>query len=337
MPRRNTRSRKSKINSRKFRLHYLLYSFLIIAILGVVAKTSHYFGDAETKDQIERSAVAIIDIARESSFLPDEATFLLDTIALHLPFVYGKSIEPGVTLDVETFTLAGTPKSDRYLTLLRNDAYIIGYDELRQNPAWCAYKIFPPKNKEAAERPDSFETDRRTLARVETKMYSRSGYDRGHMAPNHAIALCYGKHAQQQTFLMSNIVPQRHGLNAGIWKDLEQRTLKRYTRSFGDVWIFCGPIYDCANRDKPRRILPDKKSPVIPDAFFLIVADREEDSGALRTLAFVIPHHDGPYKNAKHYLASIDDIERLTQLNFFTQLPDDVQAALESSVAKTIW
>lgn len=337
MARRNSRSRKRKINPRKLRLRYLVYSFLALAILGAGTKTAHYFGDEETKERIERGVVSIIDIARETSFLPDEAVFLLDALALHLPFVYGQSIAPGVVLDVGAFALAGTPKSEQSLTLLQNDAYIVGYDESRRNPAWCAYKIFPPKNKEAAERPDSFETDRRTRARVETKMYSRSGYDRGHMAPNHAIALCYGERAQRQTFLMSNVVPQRHELNAGIWKDLEQRALKRYTRSFGDVWIFCGPIYDRSRRGAPKRIAPAANAPVIPDAFFLIIADREEDSGALRTLAFVIPHQDAPLGNAKRYLASIDEIEHLTQLDFFTQLPDDAQAALESSAAKTIW
>ena len=49
-----------------------------------------------------------------------------------------------------------------------------------------------------------------------------SGYDRGHMAPNYAIDTVFGERAHKQTFLMSNIVPQRPELNQGPWKEIEQ-------------------------------------------------------------------------------------------------------------------
>lgn len=331
------KSRKRKINPLKFRLRYLLASCIIIALAAVGTKTVHYFGDDETKEQIERGVVVFLDIARESTLLPDEAVFLLDALALHLPFVYGESVDPGVALDAGSAALAGTPVADWRLTLLKNDAYWVGYDESRGNPAWCAYRIFRPASEKAAERPESFDTDSRTRARVATEAYSRSGYDRGHMAPNHAIALCYGEAAQKQTFLMSNVVPQLHALNAGLWKQLEQRALKRYTRQFGDVWVLCGPIY---NRDAGPRLAGKTRvrvSPTIPDAFFLIIAEREEDTGALRTLAFIIPHREDLSSDPRDYLASIDEIEQRTHLDFFAQLPEASQAKLEEARAKTIW
>lgn len=331
------KSGKRKINPLKLRLRYLLASCILIALAAAGTKAVHYFGDAQTKEFVERGVVAVIDVARESTLVPDEAVFILDTLALYLPFVYGESVDPGVSLDAGTAVLAGTPVAETRLTFLKNDAYLVGYDEVRGNPAWCAYRVFHPETTQAAERPANFATDSRTRARVNSTAYSNSGYDRGHMAPNHAIALCYGETAQTQTFLMSNIVPQRHALNAGLWKQLEQRVLKRYTRQFGDVWVLCGPIY---TRERPARLKGKNRarvSPAIPDAFFLIVAEREEDSGALRSLAFIVPHQDSLSSNPRDYLVSIDEIERQTGLDFFAQLPQAAQAKLEDTRAKTVW
>lgn len=338
MAKRSRKSQKTpRRRSRKLRPSHLLISLFVIVALVAGTKLAHYFGDAQTRERIERGTAFVIDFARESSLLPDEAVFWLDELALYLPFVYGNAIEPGTALETTELTLAGTPIAEQRLTLLENDGYLVGYDESRGNPAWCAYKIFPPQRTEAPERPENFETDYRTRARVPTEAYMRSGYDRGHMAPNHAIALCYGESAQKETFLMSNIVPQKHGLNAGIWKALEQRLIKRYTRNFGDIWVLCGPVYT----EVPLKRLAGTSRrgilPAVPDAFFLIVTDREEHSGALRTLAFIVPHEDNPKNNPKLYLTSIDSIEEKTGLDFFSLLDENVQSALETPVAKTIW
>lgn len=85
--------------------------------------------------------------------------------------------------------------------------------------------------------------DKRTAARVEPDDYTRSGYDRGHMAPNYGIATRFGRQAQEETFLMSNISPQKHGLNAGVWKTLEQRIATNYPGRFGEVWVLAGPVF----------------------------------------------------------------------------------------------
>lgn len=338
MAKRSRKSQKTpRRRSRKLRPSHLLISLFVIVALVAGTKLAHYFGDAQTRERIERGTAFVIDFARESSLLPDEAVFWLDELALYLPFVYGNAIEPGTALETTELTLAGTPIAEQRLTLLENDGYLVGYDESRGNPAWCAYKIFPPQKAEAPERPENFETDYRTRARVPTEAYVRSGYDRGHMAPNHAIALCYGESAQKETFLMSNIVPQKHGLNAGIWKALEQRLIKRYTRNFGDIWVLCGPVYTEVPLKRLAGTSRRGTLPAVPDAFFLIVTDREEHSGALRTLAFIVPHEDNPKNNPKLYLTSIDSIEEKTGLDFFSLLDENVQSALETPAAKTIW
>src|SRR5690606_27274146 len=85
-----------------------------------------------------------------------------------------------------------------------NPAYLAGYSETLANPLWVAYRVADVNPLPApAERPDRFEVDVRTVTRVEPDAYTGSGYDRGHLAPNYAIATRYGEDAQRETFWMS--------------------------------------------------------------------------------------------------------------------------------------
>ena len=103
-------------------------------------------------------------------------------------------------------------------------------------------------HKRPPKRPEGFFTDPRTAARVESADYSESGYDRGHMAPNYAIGTRYGAAAQEETFKMSNVCPQRHRLNAGLWKDLETKIADNYTGRYGQVWVIDGPVFGPEDR-----------------------------------------------------------------------------------------
>ena len=71
--------------------------------------------------------------------------------------------------------------------------------------------------------------------------YTRTGYDRGHMAPNYLIATRYGKVAQRETFLMSNIVPQTPELNRGPWRILEEKGIDELTKAYNDSSFFILP------------------------------------------------------------------------------------------------
>ncbi|MFC1467798.1 DNA/RNA non-specific endonuclease, partial [Verrucomicrobiota bacterium] len=92
-------------------------------------------------------------------------------------------------------------------TLLKNSGYTVGYSDHFELPLWSAYRVFNVPKLESGKRPSRFTTDTRTKARVSHNDYTRSGFDRGHMAPNYAIATRYGRTAQKETFLMSNIIP----------------------------------------------------------------------------------------------------------------------------------
>lgn len=217
--------------------------------------------------------------------------------------------------------------------VLVNAGYVAGYSDERGNPLWAAYRMTDVTPLPApTERPDRFETDPRTAARVSPDAYTGTGYDRGHLAPNYAIATRYGAEAQRETFLMSNIIPQRHGLNAGLWKQLEQKAATSYPARCGEVWVVAGPVFG----DRPAR-LPSRTgaAPLVPEACFMILADESE--GRVRTMAFVFPQDPKPGAELEDYVATIDEIEARTGLDFFAELDDAAESALEARRASAVW
>ncbi len=218
---------------------------------------------------------------------------------------------------------------------LRNTGYLAGYSDDLGAALWVGYRVKDVDPLPApAERPERFEADPRTLARVEPAAYTGSGYDRGHLAPNYAIATRYGRTAQQETFLMSNVIPQKHGLNAGLWKQMELRAATSYPARFGEVWVLAGPVF----RRSPARLSGTGggvAQPAIPDACYLIIVDESE--GRMRALAFLFPQEPAAGAEPGDYLTTVDEIERRTGLEFFAELPVQAETELESRRAERVW
>jgi endonuclease G len=237
-----------------------------------------------------------------------------------------------------TFAYGGLPLAEQpglpAKRVLVNEGYVVGYADEWGNPLWAAYRMadvtpLPP----AGERPERFEVDARTVARVSSDAYTGTGYDRGHLAPNYGIATRFGEDAQRETFLMSNIIPQRHGLNAGLWKQLELRAATSYPARFGEVWIVAGPVFGATPNRLPTR--GGDVAPRVPEGCFMILAD--ESDGRVRTLAFLFPQDPKAGADLADYLTTIDEIEARIGLDFFAELPMEAQGELESRRAGRVW
>lgn len=213
--------------------------------------------------------------------------------------------------------------------VLTNRGYAVGYSETLRNPVWAAYRVADlDRLPRPGARPEKFEVDRRTAARVAPEDYAGSGYDRGHLAPNYAIATRYGAAAQRETFLMSNITPQRHALNAGLWRELETRVATSYPARYGEIWVLTGPVFG----SEPRLL---RGGVAVPEAFFLILVDEHE--GRLRTLAFLVPQDAPAEADPQHYLVSIEEIQRRTALDFLSELDDESERQIEQTRAPRVW
>jgi endonuclease G len=240
--------------------------------------------------------------------------------------------EAPVTHDYkEQYYYAGMPKAVNYpnpLQVLTNIGYVCAYDNQRKDPAWVCYKLIRVSNLKPPPRPKGFSTDMRTTARVSSKDYTGSGFDRGHDAPNRAIGVCYGAQAQLQTFLMSNILPETKPLNEEVWEHLETTELNDYAQKYGTVYVITGPVFGTGNRKLRSGV-------VVPDACFKILV-REEDNGAVDALAFEIPENVTGNENPAQFMKTVREIEQDTGLDFLNELPKSEQDKVET-VKTRMW
>ncbi len=243
----------------------------------------------------------------------------------------GKPLRERVVLPEDAPLYGGMPRfPEGDLTLLVNRAYCVGYDETWRLPRWAAYRLTRASGS-VEWRPKAFQEDARLPQPVISEDYTGSGYDRGHLAPSWGIARCFGREAQIETFLMSNVVPQRHALNDGAWKALEVREARNYAGRFGEIWVLAGPVVQQQAGVMRTGIL-------VPAQFYKILLDAGH--GRLRVIAFLFPQEcqeSFDDVNLDNYLTCVDRIEELTGLDFFPELSEDVQQALESTIPAHAW
>lgn len=237
----------------------------------------------------------------------------------------------------EAMVFEGIPKAtynsmQTYTRIFRNNAYMVGYSDIKGNPLWVVYKLTSlSENTPHLKRPESFSADWRNLGLITSSDYTNSGYDRGHMAPNHAISLLYGKQAQVETFLMTNITPQKPSLNQKLWQRLEEMELDSFAPKFKEVWVYTGPLFD----EKTTR-LKSSYFVEIPDAFYKIYVGVEAN-GTLKTLAVIVPQNAKANDRMEKYLVSIDEVERRSGFDFLHRLEDTMERRLEKEIDTTPW
>lgn len=212
---------------------------------------------------------------------------------------------------------------------LHNQCYDVGYSNVRANPLWVAYRVSDHQDGQVDKRQEKFITDTRTSAKIVHEHYNHSGYDRGHMAPNHAIAVMCDDEAQKETFLLSNITPQSKALNQRWWERLERVELSYFTHTFKEVWVIDGPVFG----DHPVT-LPN--GPVqVPDACYKIFIARKADQ--LHVLAFLADQGVKGDEPLSQYRVSINDIESRVGLDFLASLPDELKHKLQQDKTDTAW
>ena len=160
---------------------------------------------------------------------------------------------------------------------------------------------------------------------ADTRDYTRSGYDRGHMAP--AADMKWSETAMKESFLLSNICPQNPGLNRGRWKELEEE-IRQWTRRDSALLITCGPIVDSSRKHIGQHRV------AVPDQFFKVIAAPYTEQP--RGIAFLFENDDNqPPLGA--LTVTIDSIETITGIDFFHHIPDSIETLIESNTSLELW
>ncbi len=200
------------------------------------------------------------------------------------------------------------------------------YSEAYEQPVWVAYTLTPEKLIKRANRADSFKADREvTTGTATNKDYSRSGYDKGHMAP--AADMAYSPAVMNESFLFSNVSPQKPQFNRGIWKDLEEDT-RSWCRQFGELYITTGPIFTKII----ERIGPNKVA--VPASYFKAILVYSQNQ--YWAIGFIMPN-EGTNKPISSFIVPIDSIEKVSGLDLYHNLPDSIEAEVESARRLPRW
>lgn len=244
-----------------------------------------------------------------------------------LPPVATTHAIPPSLISENGIVFGGLPRASEPVTILRNTAYLSGYSETRKDPLWVTYHVIHMANPFHLDRPKgNFVTDLRTRARTTHEDFTGSGFDRGHMAPNSAIARCFGATAQNETFLLSNICPQAPSLNQKVWEHLEVAELS-YADKQGEVFVTDGPIFADQNGGATRKL---RSGIAVPSAFYKILV--EQTAGRPRAFAVIMPQTVKGTELPGQFLTSIREIEKETGIDFMPDLPPADAEALESKV-----
>ena len=210
--------------------------------------------------------------------------------------------------------------------VIHRTGYTLAYDAKTRTPQWVAWELTKKETQGTEERSNDFQPDPDVKgAKVVTKDYSHSGYDRGHMAP--AADMKWSKKAMKESFYMSNICPQDHNLNTSDWSELENKS-RQWARRYGKVYIVCGPIYN----GKRNEYIGDHRVKV-PDAFFKVVLINEKKKQC--AMGFYFENEAGERK-LQEYLVPVDRLEQLTGMDFFSALPDNLEDRLEAETLKEL-
>ena len=228
--------------------------------------------------------------------------------------------------------------TDRPEQILHRQSFTISYNKTTKTPNWVAWHLTKNHTYGRIQRETyAFDEDPGVSApRATLDDYYNSRYDRGHMCP--AGDNKWSEEAMRQTFLLTNICPQNHGLNKNAWNDLEIQC-RDWAREYGAVDVVCGPVYRTATRTdgkmRPSSLQKfiGRNKVWVPDAFFKVVLCRGRDPKAI---GFIYENRGGQQRMTD-CMCTVDDVERLTGIDFYPLLADDVERRIEAEASLREW
>jgi endonuclease G len=212
--------------------------------------------------------------------------------------------------------------------IVTHTAYTLSYSEKYEQAEWVIYMLTKGRvENKVCKRNDHFIEDEDVASGSATPAdYKKSGYDRGHLCP--AADMAWSETTMRESFYMSNMSPQVQGFNRGIWKDLEE-DVRRWAVENDSLWIVDGPIltnidqYIGANRVG------------VPKKYYKLVFDFSQKDG-YKAIAFVLPNQSSS-ANPMDFAITVDSLESLTGLNFFSKLPYNFIKTIECKIDKKAW
>lgn len=200
---------------------------------------------------------------------------------------------------------------------IKHAYYNLCYSKEHRQALWVFHKSTLENINGSQKRTNDFRRDPNVNDPVGSRDYSGSGYDRGHMVPAGDMKL--NKTSMSETFFMTNISPQNPSMNRGIWGSLENRIRAWIRRGDGDAYVVTAPVLE-------NNLSTIDSGVSIPRSFYKLIYF--PDLQVMK--AFLIPNLKPSDSNFYNYSVSVDEVEEITGLDFFSDLPDDIEEEMES-------
>ena len=220
-------------------------------------------------------------------------------------------------------------KRKRAEQVIQHEGYTVSYNSDYRIANWVAYVLTDKEARsDKAERQNKFVVDPLVKgASATNEDYTRTGFDRGHLAP--AGDMKWSEKAMRESFYLSNITPQRPGLNRGIWKELEEQ-IRLWARENGAVLIATGPVIP----DEELSRL-GKNRVGVPRQFYKVLCMVVNNQ--LEGVGFLFENRDYGTTPLRQLMVPIDSVEQVTGIDFFPALPDTEERRMEATVHTDLW
>lgn len=196
--------------------------------------------------------------------------------------------------------------------------YSIDYNEEHEQPNWVYYLLTKESVNGLAKRKDNFRTDPIITTKSATLTdYKKSGYDRGHLCP--AADMKLNNQAMSETFYLSNMSPQLPSFNRGEWKRLEAQ-VREWAVAEDSLLVVTGPIF----KNNIEQIGQEKVT--VPGYYYKVIYDLTPPQ---KMTAFILPHVKKPQPYS-FYQTTVNQVEEMTGIDFFSILLDEEEEKLES-------
>ncbi len=221
--------------------------------------------------------------------------------------------------------------TDRDEEIVQHEGFTLSYNKKRLLPNWVAWLLTRERTKGTEKRADNFQPDGTVKHGpvAEDTDYRRSGYDRGHMCP--AADCKYSRRAMNDCFLLTNICPQTHSLNAGDWKELETKT-RQWAQRYDSIYVVCGPVLQKGE----KYCTIGEHHVTVPRQFFKVLL-RFTAPGQAQAIGFIYDNAEHADRPMADYAVTVDSVEALTGINFFSKLDKRVERKAESQYDWKYW
>lgn len=231
----------------------------------------------------------------------------------------------GLKSDTKLTSFSFLPNSTTGV-VIKHTFYALSYSGKHEQPEWVAYYLKGDNGYATHFKRPRFSKDPKVISQsANSNNYKKSGFDRGHLCA--AADMKFSKQAFDETFFMSNVSPQKHSFNDGVWKRLEEK-VRYWAQKNQGVYVVTGGVLQ---KELPT-IGPEKVA--VPNYFYKVLLSYT--NGKYKMIGFLVPH-----KNSKQplftFVVSVDLIEKMTGIDFYSQLNDAIESKLEKQSDYKSW